>query len=88
VLQVGHSPAGRATTLTLYGAAMNLGISLGAVLGGIALARAGYVALGLYTMALPLVTSIVQIGLIGVSFHRITEYRQEPVLLRLIDFCN
>jgi DHA1 family inner membrane transport protein len=59
VLLVGHSPAGRATTLTLYGAAMNLGVALGAVLGGIALARSGYVALGLCTMALPLVAAVV-----------------------------
>ena len=32
VLLVGQSPAGRATTLTLYGAAMNLGVALGAAL--------------------------------------------------------
>jgi cation:H+ antiporter len=54
VLLVGQSPAGRATTLTLYGTAMNLGVALGVALGGLALARAGYVALGLYTLALPL----------------------------------
>jgi predicted MFS family arabinose efflux permease len=59
VLLVGHSSAGRATTLTLYGAAMNLGVALGATLGGIALARAGYVALGLCAMALPLVAVVV-----------------------------
>jgi predicted MFS family arabinose efflux permease len=54
VLLVGQSPAGRATTLTLYGAGMNLGVALGAALGGLALAWAGYVALGLCTLALPL----------------------------------
>jgi predicted MFS family arabinose efflux permease len=54
VLLVDQSPAGRATTLTLYGAAMNLGVALG----GLALARVGYVALGLVTMALPLVSAV------------------------------
>jgi predicted MFS family arabinose efflux permease len=58
VLLVGQSPAGRATTLTLYGAAMNLGVALGASLGGLALARAGYGALGLCTLALPLVAAV------------------------------
>jgi predicted MFS family arabinose efflux permease len=58
VLLVGQSPAGRATTLTLYGAAMNLGVALGAALGGVALARAGYGALGLCTLALPLAAAI------------------------------
>lgn len=58
VLLVGQSPAGRATTLTLYGAAMNLGVALGAALGGLALARGGYVALGLCTLALPLVSAV------------------------------
>jgi predicted MFS family arabinose efflux permease len=57
VLLVGQSPAGRATTLTLYGAAMNLGVALGAALGGLVLARAGYIALGLCTLALPLVSA-------------------------------
>jgi predicted MFS family arabinose efflux permease len=58
VLLVDQSPAGRATTLTLYGAAMNLGVALGAAMGGLALARVGYVALGLVTMALPLVSAV------------------------------
>ena len=58
VLLIGQSPAGRATTLTLYGSAMNLGVALGAALGGLALARAGYVALGLCTLALPLVSAV------------------------------
>jgi DHA1 family inner membrane transport protein len=58
VLLVGQSPAGRATTLTLYGSAMNLGIALGAALGGLALARAGYFVVGLSTMALPLMSVI------------------------------
>jgi predicted MFS family arabinose efflux permease len=57
VLLVGQSPAGRGTTLTLYGAAMNLGIALGAALGGFVLARAGYISLGLCTLALPLVSA-------------------------------
>jgi len=57
VLLVSQSPAGRATTLTLYASAMNLGIALGAALGGLALARGGYVALGLCTLALPLVSA-------------------------------
>jgi predicted MFS family arabinose efflux permease len=55
VLLVVHSPAGRATTLTLYGSAMSFGMALGAGLGGIALAGAGYFALGVCTVALPLV---------------------------------
>jgi len=58
VLLVEQSPAGRATTLTLYAAAMNLGVALGAALGGLALAQAGYVALGLCTLALPLVAAV------------------------------
>jgi DHA1 family L-arabinose/isopropyl-beta-D-thiogalactopyranoside export protein-like MFS transporter/DHA1 family inner membrane transport protein len=62
VLLVGQSPAGRATTLTLYGAAMNLGVALGAALGGLVLAQAGYVALGLCTLALPLVAAVLGWG--------------------------
>ena len=58
VLLVSQSPAGRATTLTLYASAMNLGVALGAALGGLALARAGYGALGLCTLALPLVSAV------------------------------
>jgi predicted MFS family arabinose efflux permease len=58
VLLVVHSPAGRATTLTLYGSAMSFGMALGAGLGGIALAGAGYFALGVCTVALPLVSVI------------------------------
>jgi predicted MFS family arabinose efflux permease len=58
VVLVRQSPAGRATTLTLYGAAMNLGIALGAALGGLALAQAGYVGLGWCTLALPLVSAV------------------------------
>jgi predicted MFS family arabinose efflux permease len=54
VLLVAQVPAGRATTLTLYGSAMNFGMALGAMLGGLALAWAGYFALGLCTLALPL----------------------------------
>ncbi len=62
VLLVGQSPAGRATTLTLYASAMNLGVALGAALGGLALARGGYVALGLCTLALPLVSAVLVWG--------------------------
>jgi DHA1 family inner membrane transport protein len=62
VLLLGQSPAGRATTLTLYGAAMNLGVALGAALGGLALARGGYVTLGLCTLALPLVSAVLVWG--------------------------
>jgi MFS transporter, DHA1 family, inner membrane transport protein len=57
VLLVGHSPAGRATTLTLYGSAMNLGITIGAALGGLALARIGYGAVGLGALALTLLSA-------------------------------
>jgi predicted MFS family arabinose efflux permease len=58
VLLIGQSPAGRATTLTLYASAMNFGVALGAALGGLALAQAGYVALGLCALALPLVSAV------------------------------
>ena len=54
VLLVGQSPAGRATTLTLYASAMNLGVALG----GLALARTDYFALGLCTLALPLAAAV------------------------------
>jgi predicted MFS family arabinose efflux permease len=46
LLEVG-TPAGRATTLTLNGSAMSLGVALGAGLGGLALTLGGYQALGL-----------------------------------------
>ena len=36
---------------------MNLGIALGAALGGFVLARGGYIALGLGTLALPLLAA-------------------------------
>jgi len=62
VLLVGQSPAGRATTLTLYASAMNLGVALGAALGGLALAQGGYGALGLCTLALPLVSAVLVWG--------------------------
>jgi predicted MFS family arabinose efflux permease len=66
VLLVVRSPAGRATTLTLYGSAMSFGMALGAGLGGIALAGAGYFALGACTVALPLVSVVlVSIGRLG-----------------------
>jgi len=58
VLLVVHSPAGQATTLASYGSAMSFGIALGAGLGGIALAGAGYLALGVCTVALPLASVV------------------------------
>jgi predicted MFS family arabinose efflux permease len=58
MLLTNRTPAGRATTLTLYGAAMNLGITLGATLGGLALAYAGYFGVGLGTLALPLTSAV------------------------------
>ena len=58
VLIVDHSPAGSATTLTFYGSAMSLGMALGAGLGGLALMVAGYFALGMCTLALPLASAI------------------------------
>jgi MFS transporter, DHA1 family, inner membrane transport protein len=58
VLLVGHSPAGRATTLTFYGSAMSFGMAIGAALGGLALAGAGYFALGVCTLTLPLASAI------------------------------
>jgi len=65
VLLVGQSPAGRATILTLYGSAMSFGMALGAVFGGAALALAGYHALGVCTMALPIAAVVL------VSFGRL-----------------
>ena len=54
VLLVGQSPVGRATTLSFYGSAMSLGMAMGAVLGGLALALAGFFALGVCTLILPI----------------------------------
>jgi MFS transporter, DHA1 family, inner membrane transport protein len=65
VILVGQSPAGRATILTLYGSAMSFGMALGAVFGGAALAVAGYDALGVCTMALPIAAVVL------VSFGRL-----------------
>jgi len=65
VLLVGQSPAGRATILTLYGSAMSFGMAFGAVFGGAALAVAGYYALGVCTMALPIAAVVL------VSFGRL-----------------
>jgi MFS transporter, DHA1 family, inner membrane transport protein len=65
VILVGQSPAGRATILTLYGSAMSFGMALGAVVGGAALAVAGYYALGVCTMALPIAAVVL------VSFGRL-----------------
>ena len=47
------SPAGTGTTMVLNGSLINLGIGLGAAVGGFAIARAGYPALGL---VVPLLT--------------------------------
>lgn len=58
VMLVVRSPTGRSTTLTLYGSAMSLGMAVGAGLGGITLAAAGYVALGVCTLALSLVSVV------------------------------
>jgi DHA1 family inner membrane transport protein len=65
VLLVDRSPAGRAVMLTLNGSAMSFGMALGAGLGGIALAEAGYFALGVLTAALPLVSVLL------ISIHRL-----------------
>jgi MFS family permease len=58
VLLVDQSPGGRAATLTFYGSATSFGMSLGAALGGLALAGSGYFALGMCTVALPLAAAI------------------------------
>jgi DHA1 family inner membrane transport protein len=58
VLLVGQLPAGPATILTLYGSAMSFGMALGALLGGLALAVAGYLALGACTTALPVASAV------------------------------
>jgi len=57
VMLVGQSPAGRATTLSFYGSAMSLGMAMGAVLGGLALTVAGFFALGLSTLILPMASA-------------------------------
>jgi len=57
VLLVDQSPAGRAVALTLNGSGMSLGMALGAALGGLVLAGSGYFALGLCTLALPLLAA-------------------------------
>jgi predicted MFS family arabinose efflux permease len=54
VLLVDRSPAGWAVTLTLNSSAQSFGWAVGAGTGGIVLAVAGYVALGLWTLVLPL----------------------------------
>jgi predicted MFS family arabinose efflux permease len=72
VLLVDQSPSGRATTLTFYGAAMSFGMALGAGLGGIALAKAGYFALGVLTVALPLV-SVLLVSLRRLALTRTSE---------------
>jgi MFS transporter, DHA1 family, inner membrane transport protein len=58
VLLVDRLPAGRAMTLTLNGSAMSFGMALGAGLGGLVLAGAGYFALGVCTVALPLASAV------------------------------
>jgi predicted MFS family arabinose efflux permease len=68
VLLVGQSAAARATMLTLYGSAMSFGMALGAVFGGAALATAGYEALGVCTMALPIAAVVlVSVGCLSRS---------------------
>ena len=69
VLLVDCSPAGRAVTLTLNGSTMSFGMALGAGLGGIALAEAGYFALGVLTVALPFVSVLL------ISIHRLRPTR-------------
>jgi predicted MFS family arabinose efflux permease len=54
ILLVDSSPAGRAVTLTLNTSSQSLGWAVGAGTGGIVLAAAGYIALGLWTLVLPL----------------------------------
>jgi MFS transporter, DHA1 family, inner membrane transport protein len=58
VLLVARTPSSRGTALTLYGSAMNFGMALGALLGALALTWAGYFALGLCTLALPLAAGV------------------------------
>jgi hypothetical protein len=58
VLLVDRSPAGRAVTLTLNSSAQSFGWAVGAGTGGIVLAAAGYVALGLWTLVLALVSAL------------------------------
>src|SRR5260370_11462124 len=58
VLLVGQSPAGRATTLTLYGSAMSFGMALGAGVGGAAPAGAGYFTPCVWTLPPPPVSVI------------------------------
>jgi predicted MFS family arabinose efflux permease len=58
VLLVDQSPAGRAVSLTINGSAMSFGMALGAGLGGLVLAGAGYFALGVCTVALPLASAV------------------------------
>jgi MFS transporter, DHA1 family, inner membrane transport protein len=54
MLLVDRSPAGRAVTLTLNSSAQSFGWAVGAGTGGIMLGAAGYAALGLWTLVLPL----------------------------------
>ena len=54
ILLVDRSPAGRAVTLTLNSSAQSFGWAVGAGTGGIVLGTAGYAALGLWTIGLPL----------------------------------
>jgi predicted MFS family arabinose efflux permease len=45
-------------TLTLNGSTMSFGMALGAGLGGLVLAEAGYFVLGVCTLALPLAAAV------------------------------
>jgi len=58
VLLVGQSPAGRGTTLSFYGSVMSFGMAMGAVLGGLVLAIAGFFLLGVCTLILPTASAV------------------------------
>ena len=59
ILLVDGSPAGRAVSLTLNSSAQSFGWAVGAGTGGIVLAAAGYVGLGLWTVVLPLGAALI-----------------------------
>jgi predicted MFS family arabinose efflux permease len=53
-LLAAETPAARATTQTLNGSALSLGLALGAALGGLALSLGGYPAIGLCALGFTL----------------------------------
>ena len=57
LLLTAESPAGRATTLTLNGSAMSLGLGLGGALGGLLLVFGDYPALGFGALAIGLASA-------------------------------